>query len=279
VTCPRRAGTFDRSGLLRPAARLGRAQPTTALPNRLDDNLRAVRERIARACERCGRAPGSVRLVVVTKSVTPQVCAALAGLGQLDLAENRAQALGRKALWCSERNMAVRWHFLGHVQRNKARSVVCVAEEIHSVDSLRLLEALERIAAEERRRPRIYLEVDFTQVSVRTGLAPQEVPALARAARGLQHVALVGLMTIAPLPAAGADDPLHAARRTFARLRALRDELPPELFQDGRALLSMGMSSDFELAIEQGADIVRVGSALFEGLGPQPGALLSEGAL
>jgi hypothetical protein len=236
------------------------------LPKRLHDNLRAVCGRIDAACARAGRPGGSVRLVAVTKSVAAPICGELAALGQVDLGESRAQALGPKVDWCAQRGLDVRWHFLGHLQRNKARAVVRVADQIHSVDSARLLETVERVACEERRRPRIYLEVDFTGKSGRTGLAPEQAERLVERAAALEHVALAGLMTMAPLPDEAAVDPLEPAREVFARLAELRRRLDPGHFADGRCLLSMGMSSDYEVAVEAGADLVRVGTLLFEGL-------------
>jgi len=253
--------------------RIRAAAPSTpsvpALPTlaaRLQDNLSTVRARIDAAATRAGRSPGSVRLVAVTKQVDAATCGQLAALGQHDLGESRAQALGPKAAWCAAHGVAVRWHFLGHLQRNKVRAVVCCAEEIHSIDSLRLLEAVERVAAEEGRRPRVYLEVDFTSIDERTGLRADDVPALVAAARAMEHVELAGLMTMAPPPAERAADPLAAARAAFTGLAELRERLPGEAFVGGQAALSMGMSSDFELAVECGADVVRVGTLLFEGL-------------
>jgi pyridoxal phosphate enzyme (YggS family) len=236
------------------------------LPKRLHDNLRAVRERIDAACVRAGRPPGCVDLVAVTKYVPAPACADLLALGQLDLGESRAQALAPKAAWCAERGLDVRWHFIGHLQRNKARAVVRVAHQIHSVDSARLLEALERVAAEEQRRPGVYLEVDFTAAARRTGLAPQEAERLVARAAPLEHVELLGLMTMAPPPDERASDPLGPAREVFGRLAEMRQRIDPAHFPAGRCRLSMGMTSDLEAAVEAGADVVRVGSALFEGL-------------
>jgi pyridoxal phosphate enzyme (YggS family) len=246
------------------------------LPKRLQDNLRAVRERIDAACARAGRPRGCVELVAVTKYVPAQACAELLALGQVDLGESRAQALTPKAQWCAQHGLDVRWHFIGHLQRNKARSVVRVAHQIHSVDSERLLEALDRIALEEQRRPGVYLEVDFTATGQRTGLQPAEAERLVERAAALEHVDLLGLMTMAPPPAEQADDPLAPARETFTRLAALRSRLDPAGFHAGRCRLSMGMTSDLEAAIEVGADVVRVGSALFVGV--EPAGLAEEGA-
>ncbi len=216
-----------------------------------------------------GRAGQEVGLVAVTKSVGPETCAELCELGQLDLGESRADALESKARWCAARGLPVRWHFVGHLQRNKARRVVAHARELHSADSLRLLQALERIAAELGRQLGVYLEVDFTEGPTRTGLAPADVLPLIEGCRGLERVELLGLMTMAPAP--GPDSPPGAgpdagARDAFGSLASLRARLPAEAFRDRRARLSMGMSADFEPAIAAGSDVVRVGSALYEGL-------------
>jgi len=240
------------------------------LHERLNDNLRRVRERIEAACALAGRPAGSVRLVAVTKSAPAEACAALSELGQVDLGENRVQSLTAKARYCAERGREVHWHFLGHLQRNKARDVVRTAEEIHSVDSPRLVDALERIAAEEGRRPRIYLEVDFTASAARTGLEPQAALELSAEAAAAVHLRLAGLMTMAPVPE-GSEADEETASAVFARLAELAQRIPPERFERGRAQLSMGMSADFEAAIAQGADVVRVGSLLFEGLATSAG--------
>ena len=256
----------ERQGYLRRFTQARRRPPPAQpLPDRLHDNLRRVRERIESACARAGRPAGSVRLVAVTKTAPPETCAALAELGQVDLGENRAQSLELKAKSCAERGLDIRWHFLGHLQRNKAREVVRAADEIHSVDSLRLIETLDRLAGEERTRPRVYLEVDFTDSAARTGLDPESAVELCAAAAAAPNLRLAGLMTMAPVPDES-DSERRVASAAFERLAELAGRIPPERFELGRAQLSMGMSSDFEAAIEAGADVVRVGSLLLEGL-------------
>jgi pyridoxal phosphate enzyme (YggS family) len=239
--------------------------PETPLSARLGANLQAVRARIAAACERAGRAPDEVRLLAVTKKVRPEVAAALAALGQSDLGESRVQELERKADWFTAHGAGARWHLIGHLQRNKARKAVQRADVIHSIDSLRLLEAVDRVAGEEGRRPEIYLEVKLAGGEARTAMRPEELGAAARRAAELAHVVPAGLMTMAP-PPEGADQ--EVARRVFRRLRELRDELAGELagaFAGGRIELSMGMSADLEAAVLEGADVVRVGTALYAG--------------
>jgi len=225
--------------------------------DRLEKNRAAVQARIARAARSCGRDPAAITLVAVTKTVEPEVALALAGLGSRDLGENRVPELERKAAAFRERGVAARWHFLGHVQRNKARRVMRTADVIHSVDSARLLTELDRLAREEGRRPAIFLQVKLTDEADKSGAPARELPALVEQA-GASALVLRGLMTMAPL---------HGpARATFDELARLAGTLPAETFEHGRPLLSMGMSGDYEDAVRAGAHVLRIGSALFEGL-------------
>lgn len=241
-----------------------------AVASTLESNLRAVRERLARSAAHAGRDPAGVRLVAVTKSTTPARAAELASLGVLDLGESRADALVEKAAALGGLAPAPRWHFLGHLQRNKARRVVEHADAIHSVDSPALLAALARLGRELGRAPELYLQLKLAAEPSKTGAAPAELPALLDAARAEPNVRLAGLMTIAPLVEDEAAR-LPAARAAFRALAAHARELErraddARLFVDGRVRLSMGMTDDFEVAVEEGADVVRIGSALFAGL-------------
>ncbi|MEW6073484.1 MAG: YggS family pyridoxal phosphate-dependent enzyme [Planctomycetota bacterium] len=231
----------------------------------LEENLQAVRRRVAAACAASGRDPAGVRLVAVTKEVEPPLAHALARLGCLDLGESRVADLERKARWCAGRPPAVRWHFLGHVQRNKARRVVELADEIHSVDSARLLETLSRHAQELGRRPAIWLQIKLTREPAKHGLEPAAVPALVAAARA-GPLPLQGLMTMAaPREEEGLHGPPGAVFRALALLAA---SLPAAAFAGGAPRLDMGMSDDLEEAIRAGAHTIRVGRALFAGVGP-----------
>lgn len=237
----------------------------------LERNRAAVAARLARAAADAGRDPAEVRLLAVTKSVTPEVARALASLGQLDLGENRLPQLEEKHAFFTAHPLtggaAVRWHFVGHLQRNKARRVVRLADEIHSVDSAQLVETLERVAAEEDRRPRVWLQVNAAGEERKHGLAPGEVAAVAELAGAAPHLELCGLMAMAPLEAAEGGAAGEAlARRTFDDVAALARGLGPGLFAGGAPRLSMGMSGDLEAAIAAGSHVVRVGRALFEGL-------------
>jgi PLP dependent protein len=233
------------------------------------DNLRRVRERIARAAESCGRRAGEVTLVGVTKYVGTREATELLAAGCLDLGESRPQELWSKAgeLASASGNIKPRWHLIGHLQRNKIRRTLPLVALIHSVDSLRLLAAIDAEAralaeiADNISSPvRLLLEVNTSGETAKHGLVPDEVEPLLAAAAQFPHVAVCGLMTMAALEGGPA-----VAARNFAALRELRDRLRPHV-PDVLHLdeLSMGMSGDFESAIREGATIIRVGSALWE---------------
>jgi pyridoxal phosphate enzyme (YggS family) len=232
----------------------------TNLRDILANRLRAVRERIAAACARSGRIPEQVTLVAVTKTVSADIAALIAELGVEDLGESRPQELWRKAAALPD---TIRWHLIGHLQRNKVERTLPLTHLIHSVDSVRLLMALEEVAEKLMCTFDVLLEVNVSREASKHGFAPEELPGvLVQVHRRLQFVHVRGLMTMAALE----DDP-ERSRPTFAALRELRDSLwgetgPPHEFNH----LSMGMSNDFEVAIEEGATLVRLGSVLFEGL-------------
>jgi len=224
----------------------------------LSDNLRAVTERVRAACRRAGRSADEVTLVAVTKTVPAEVAALLPGLGVLDLGESRPQELWRKA---AALTTAVRWHLIGHLQRNKVERTLPLVHLIHSVDSARLLAAVEEEAARQGRAVEVLLEVNASRETQKHGFAPEEVRGLAEQVIGLRQVRIVGLMTMAALQ----ENP-ERCRPTFAALRELRDRLrgewgPPHTLHH----LSMGMTNDFEVAVEEGATLVRIGTALFQG--------------
>lgn len=230
----------------------------TALRERVAANLATVRERIAAACDRAGRDPDSVRLIAVTKYAPIEAVQALVELGQTDLGESRPQQLLERA---AQVTGDVRWHLIGHLQRNKARRTLPAVACTHSVDSLRLLTSLDALAAELHLRPRVLLEVNVSGEAAKDGFAPDELTANADSLGTLQHLQIDGLMTMAPL----ADDPA-AARPVFAALRIFRDRLAALLPARTLKELSMGMSGDYEVAIEEGATMVRIGSSLFAGI-------------
>ena len=242
---------------------------------RIEANLEAVRERIAAACRQAGRTADNVTLVAVTKYVSADVTRLVLEAGCRDLAESRPQSLWDKAVALAGVAPAARWHLVGHLQRNKIRRTLPLLGVLQSLDSIRLLEAIaaDAVRPADALRPAdagqeatgcdVLVEVNLTDDPGRSGAMPADVPALVAAAAASRGVRLRGLMGMAGRPDADAAD----ARRDFARLRALRDNLAatladPTMLRD----LSMGMSGDFEAAILEGSTLVRIGSALFEGI-------------
>jgi pyridoxal phosphate enzyme (YggS family) len=227
---------------------------------RLADNLAAVRGRIAAAAERSGRNAGAVTLVAVTKRSPPELVRPLVAHGAHDLGENYPQELWKKADALA--GLDVRWHLIGHLQGNKARKTLPLVRYVHAVDSLRLLQALDALAAESPDPPGVCLQVNTSNEPAKHGWAPPDLLAEAEAVAACLHVPVVGLMTMAALGTTA-----DTARPSFVLLRETRDGLRA---RTGLALpeLSMGMSNDFETAVEEGATFVRVGSALFEGVAP-----------
>lgn len=234
-----------------------RGMPSEPLREIVSRNLAEVRGRVASACDRSRRPADSVRLVAVTKYAELSWVRELVDLGQVDLGESRPQQLVARAAEFPQR---VRWHLIGHLQRNKAALVLPTAALIHSVDSLRLLDQLEKDAQPPGLQRDVLLEVNVSGEASKDGLAPDDVLDLADRLQRLEWIRPRGLMTMAPL----LDDP-EGARPFFRRLRELREELQQ---RTGLPLpeLSMGMSGDFEPAIEEGATLVRIGSCLFKGL-------------
>ena len=223
-------------------------------------NLKTVRERIAAALERSGRASDSCRLLAVTKHRMPEEVAAIARAGQTDLGENRVQEADGKVPECVGLGVEAKWHLIGHLQRNKVKKALALFSTIHSVDSVRLLEAIAREADSRGVRPEVFLEVNVSGEESKHGLAPGDVEDACRCAAGLASIKLVGLMTMAPFT-----DDAETARPFFKALRELRDELNTRAaYPEALTELSMGMSGDFEVAAEEGATWVRVGTALFE---------------
>jgi pyridoxal phosphate enzyme (YggS family) len=222
----------------------------------LADRVAGVRSRIADACRRAGRDPGAVTLVAVTQTVSPRVAGLLPGLGVTDLGESRPQSLWAKA----EAIPGIRWHLIGHLQRNKLDKTVPLVALVHSADSVRLLEAVDAFGRKRGGPVPVLLEVNCSREPAKGGFDPGAVPAVGDRLVSLPGVRADGLMTMAAFH----DDP-QACRPTFAELRGLRDRLRAAT---GLPLphLSMGMSNDFEVAVEEGATLVRVGTTLFGGL-------------
>jgi pyridoxal phosphate enzyme (YggS family) len=217
------------------------------------EKMKRVRERIALAARRSGRAPEAVRLVVVTKGVGADRIRAIAGEPVL-LGESRVQeavakqeALGR----IDELKGKIVWHMIGHLQRNKVKEVLVRFELIHSIDSVSLAREVDRLSARSGIRQAVLLEVNLAGEKSKHGFLPGEIDAAYGEIRGLECLRVGGLMTIPPLPQSPED-----SRPYFRRLREMGERL-------GVAELSMGMSADFEVAVEEGATLARVGTAIF----------------
>ena len=242
--------------------------PMPVTKSTVEQNLRRIRENIALACARAGRQPEEVSIVAVTKSVdVPTICA-LPDAGLTDLGESRVQQLAERASALAEhldrpraRNRPnVRWHMLGHLQRNKVRDVLGVAQVIHSVDSLRLAEEINTRAERAGQTCEVLLQVNCGQEPQKHGVAVGAAVCMAELIVTLKNLRLVGLMTMAPLV-----DDAEKARPTFVRLREVYDEMRHDkIGGDELRHLSMGMSQDYAVAVEEGATIVRIGTALFE---------------
>lgn len=227
----------------------------SALDDLLRSRLEAIRERIARAAERSGRPPAAVRLVAVSKTYSSEHVRAASRAGQVDFGENKVQEGLQKIAETAD--IPIRWHVIGHLQSNKARKAVEAFDWVQAVDSLALLRKIDEAAVQLGRRPKVLVQVDLAGEATKFGAAEAEVPALFDAE--LKAAELAGLMLLPP----AVEDP-QEARPWFRRLVALRDSLAGSGVPPSRlAELSMGMSHDFEVAIEEGATIVRVGSAIF----------------
>jgi len=232
------------------------------ISSRIAENYAHVRQRMEAAAARAGRSSAEIKLIAVTKYVSVEVAGLLFEAGCRDFGESRPQELWQKAAAFQSRD--VTWHMIGHLQRNKVRRTLPIAALLHSCDRVRLLEEINRVAGELGIASRILLEVNISGDETKHGFAPDSLATVIDKLPAYGNVNVGGLMAMASL-----HGDLAAARRDFTRLRMLRDELSTQL-PDGVDLdqLSMGMSRDFEVAIEEGATIVRVGSALFEGIEP-----------
>lgn len=230
--------------------------------SRLIENLASVRERMRLAAQRGGRSATEISLVAVTKYVSIEVARSLVEAGCRDLGESRPQELWHKAQQLADCN--VRWHLIGHLQRNKARRVLPHVGLIHSIDSVRLLEAINDEAQSLENPVPALLEVNCSGDATKHGFFAGDLPAIVQSLDHYPRVRLCGLMTMA-----AREGDLQTARENFRQLRDLRNRLqseaPPGV---DLAELSMGMSGDYEIAIEEGATLIRVGSALFEGIDP-----------
>jgi pyridoxal phosphate enzyme (YggS family) len=234
-----------------------------SLESDIHARLSAVRARVARAAETAHRDPQTICLVAVSKTFDVSRVRAAAVEGQLDFGENRVQEALQKI--DQARDLRLRWHLVGHLQSNKARKAAAEFAWIHSIDSAELVNRVDAAAAEAGTRPLLLVQVDLAGEATKHGARPETLEEIFAAARECRAARVAGLMILPPF----FDDP-EQTRPYFRRLRLLRDGLaakgvPAEML----AHLSMGMSHDFEVAIEEGATIIRVGTAIFGERSPQ----------
>lgn len=226
---------------------------------RVTANLAEVRRRIARAARRRGVCPDKIKLVAVTKNIAPSQIKEAVGAGITDVGENRVQEMLPKL---EEVNGKVRWHFVGHLQRNKAKYIVGRVELIQSLDSLQLAQEINRQGSKKGVVQKVLVEVNVSGEESKFGLSPQELPNFLTQLADLKFLSVRGLMTMAPL----VDKP-GKTRAVFVVLKRLFDQVKEmDIPHAKMELLSMGMTQDFEVAIEEGANMIRLGTAIFRGL-------------
>lgn len=221
-----------------------------------------VRERIARAAARAGRDPSQIRLIAISKTFAADAVRVVAADGQIDFGENKLQEAQQKRLELAD--LPIRWHLVGHLQSNKARKAAAEFDVIHSIDSVQLLHRVDEAAAAANRRLDLLIQADLAREPTKHGAREEELLPIFEAARRASAVKVVGLMLLPP----AVDDP-ESARPWFRRLRTLRDSLKSQsISADMLKEMSMGMSHDYEIAVEEGATFVRVGTAIFGRRGP-----------
>jgi len=226
-------------------------------PAALRARLADVRERIARAADRAGRDPATIRLVAISKTVDADSVRALADAGQRDFGENKVQEAALKRAEVAD--LDLRWHLVGHLQSNKARKAVHEFQVIHSTDSVSLLRTIDEAASRGGLTIDVYVQVDLAKEATKHGAPEEQLAEIFAAARPCRSARVRGLMLLPP----AADNP-NDARPWFRRLRAVQQQLLESGVDESMLHeLSMGMSHDFEVAIEEGATLVRVGTAIF----------------
>ena len=218
----------------------------------ISENLEIVKRNLRKAAEKAGREPSEVELLAVSKTWPPEIVGEAAAAGQSLFGENKVQEILAKAPVLPSH---LRWHFIGHLQKNKIRKVLPLAEAVHSIDSVELATQVDRIAAELGLHPKVYLQVNIADDGAKYGFTADDCARALDSLLELPRLEIIGLMTI---PAFDPDP--EKTRPHFAALRKLRDRLSETVPLPG---LSMGMSHDYEVAIEEGATIVRVGSQIF----------------
>lgn len=231
---------------------------TDAAQTALGQRLAGIRAQIEAAAERCGRSAHDITLIAISKTHPASIVSAVINLGATDIGENRVQEAEQKIVEVG-RDRA-RWHLVGHLQANKARRALNLFDVIHSLDSIDLARRLDRLCTEEgREKLAVLIQVDLGREETKSGIEETELEQLVEELHSLDRLQLVGLMTLPPF-----FDNAGESRPFFRQLRELRDQLASRgAFGDRKGELSMGMTHDFEVAIEEGATMVRIGTAIF----------------
>jgi PLP dependent protein len=223
----------------------------------LSERLANIRSRIIQVLKRSDRPTDDVTLVAISKTHPASTVKEIIKLGATDLGENRIQEAEPKILEVGKD--AVRWHLVGHLQANKARRAVKLFDVIHSLDSIELAKRLDRLCEEERTQVSVLIQVDLGMEETKSGVSESDLATVAGYVSKCEHLKFAGLMTLPPF-----SEDLELVRPFFRKLAGLRDQLADQgMFPDSRGELSMGMTHDFEVAIEEGATIVRIGTAIF----------------
>jgi PLP dependent protein len=226
--------------------------------DKLTERFEAVRRKIDESVRRARRSPSEITLVAVSKTHPPEIVRAAIAAGVTDLGENRVQEADGKIGEVGR--AAARWHLIGHLQSNKARRAAELFDVIHSLDSVALARRLDRVCVElDRRELPLLIQIDLGHEPTKTGAVEHDLPEIVEAARESERLSLIGLMTVPPF-----FDDLEKVRPYFRRLREIRDELNmSKAFGERTGELSMGMTHDYEVAIEEGATMLRIGTAIF----------------
>lgn len=223
----------------------------------ISENIKRIREKIERKCLEIGRNPAEITLIAVAKNFPPENIKTAFAQGIRNFGENKAQELTAKFEQLPDLNEKIKWHFIGNLQRNKVRFAVKICEYIHSVDSLLIAQEINKRAAKINKNQKILLEIKTSPEETKSGLENEsEIKDLLRYCIELPNIEPVGLMTIAPF-----SEDKNLIRKSFNYLRKLKDDLKSE--SDSLKELSMGMTNDYEIAIEEGSTMIRIGSAIF----------------
>lgn len=221
----------------------------------LEDRLESVRERISDAAKRSGRSAADITLIAVTKTYSAEVINEAIALGVTDIGENKVQEILEKY----DRVKPVRWHLIGHLQTNKVKYIIDKVDMIHSVDSIKLMNEIERQAVRHGVKIKILIQVNISGEETKFGIKPEEIEAFLLHAGTLSHLCVCGLMTIMPIGDGNMSNRLH-----FNNIHKIYIDISRKKYDNvSMQYLSMGMSGDFEAAIETGSNMVRVGSAIF----------------